>query len=162
MQASTYRQNFEHRAAEIEAQAGGHSAYADTYRAASYKEMALQFSALADTENRERRREQADAKTIGHALSILETIDANLLTDGAIACLVDYLHAKLIDRDTPVAWAGTGLHMERTVSSLSQLLAAACHNDGIVFADAAESRPCAEELRLFEHTEARAINAGAA
>lgn len=160
MKPSQYQANYSARAAEIEAAAGGHSAYADTFRAASYKQIALAFAALADAENRERRREQADARTISHALSIIETANANEISDSAIACLVDYLHAKIVDRNTPVAWAGKGLHMSHTVAELSQLLTAACHNDGIIIGNGMR-REYDDELSTFDRAEARAINAGA-
>lgn len=164
LKPSQHRQNAERRIAEVEAESEGIESTGIKYghQAGAFKANVLHYAGLADLENAERIVEQRQANSISHALDIIEIAEPDDFTDGAIASLVHFLCVKMAERNKPVAWAGKGLNMEPVVAELSQLMAVACHEDGLVIGDGSMRDEYDEERRLFDRAEARAINAGAA
>lgn len=154
---TTYQDQAEKRIAEAEARAAELPPHLRmAHLAGRLKTIVRIFACVADAE----RRPDADAKhtPLDRAMDTLEEALADDFGDGRLAHLVEILLNAFDNRSNPVAWAAKGLNMRRPVSQLVPLLEAACQNDGYGPADGPSE--AAEELRLFDRTEARAINEG--
>lgn len=151
MKPSMHLVNCKARCAEIEEHAPLHYDQ-DAFRAATYRETALVYAALADTENKERILERRTAATVRNAINVLRAYPAEELSIGQIKALVEIT----LDIMSVEPAFGGDAGMCRISKALRQHLKQAEEAYPPVLDSSSDA---AEALREFDRTEAAAINA---
>lgn len=153
MSPSNHLGNCQARIAEIEEHAPIHYDQ-DAFRASTFRETALAYASLADTENRERIAEQRQSKTVSHAIDILRGYPLEDWNSGEIMALTEILLDAIVSCEP--AFGGDRV-MSGISRDLRKYLDQAERREPVPFSGTSDD---AEEQRCHDRAEARAINEG--